>query len=351
MKPQENRIDLNEFQELHKHKGSENYEVVELFVNKTVIKQPILVDKINENVIVSGHIEDELNERKIFEIKKISTLGKITATSDLAYRRLKDGTLWYPSYYLNWVINGDTTEHNYIDPFSNQEIEDPYEFTAKEKDPEKWLEKFNELYAKAQYVYENSFYYFKIENKWYLMDNVLEGIPEDLEEQYPPKEDQDVRMVALQDLSPKYFIAPNERDTQLIREMGYESTEYQEIDKGLISYGYSAGWWYLEVYMPLGDIIKIKRFSSFKNPDLQLYSIPNAYGGRQDVLFLVQEPKNMHASQVAGMYVIRPKNPKQPQRRYSLIKYKRDKDGFKFIDKEESVESEEYKAWVKKTKK
>ncbi|MCF6348870.1 MAG: hypothetical protein L3J20_11315 [Flavobacteriaceae bacterium] len=48
------------------------------------------------------------------------------------------------------------------------------------------------------------------------------------------------------------------------------------------------------------------------------------------------------------MYAIRPKDLEQPQRRYNLIVYKRDTEGYKIIDKEKSVESEEYKAWVKK---
>ena len=84
---------------------------------------------------------------------------------------------------------------------------------------------------------------------------------------------------------------------------------------------------------------------------LMLYSIPHAYGGRQDVLFVVQNPEEIFMSQVGGMYVIRPKDPEQPQRRYNLIAYKRDKDGFKLIDKEQSVESDEYKAWKAKKKK
>ncbi|MCF6349155.1 MAG: hypothetical protein L3J20_12800 [Flavobacteriaceae bacterium] len=184
--------------------------------------------------------------------------------------------------------------------------------------------------------------------RYYKMSKAL-GI--EIEKHYPAKEDQDIRMVELLDMSPKYFIPPNERDTQLIREMEYESTEYEEENWGLIDVGYSAGWWYLEVYMPFGDVIKIKRFASFRNPDLQLYKIPDAYNGRQDVLFIVQEPNPIHSFQRAGMYVIRPKDPEQPQRRYSLIAYKKDKEGYKLIDKEQSIESDEYKAWVKKQKK
>ncbi|MCF6349275.1 MAG: hypothetical protein L3J20_13440 [Flavobacteriaceae bacterium] len=353
MRPQ-NKIDHSEFKELHKHKGSENYEVIELINKKNNVGQYILVDKVKQGLIVSGYKKDILNETKVTFLKRISILGNELEKYNHSYRRLNDGTLWRNSFYVNWIINGDTTKHKYLDPFSNQEIDNPYKFTAKEKNFEKWFKKFKELYAEAQYIYiyiDISFYYFKIENKWYLMDDILEESPSDLEEHYPAKEDQDIRMVELQDMSPvHYYAPPKELDTSLIKKIDYESTYYEE-KKGLDSFKYSAGWWYLEIYMPLGDTIKIKRYSYFQDPELRLYKIPGAYDGRYDVLFIVQKPNPVHMEQVAGMYVIRPKDPTQPQQRYSLIVYKRDTEGYKVIDKEKSVESEEYKAWVKKQRK
>ena len=347
MKPQD-KIDHNDFQELHKHKGSENYEVVKLFDKKMEVKDKLLVDKKTNNLFVKAFQEDKLHEQKTFKTNRVSALGNKLEVLEDSYDILNDGTMWYTNNYLNWILYGDTTELKYLDPFSNKEIDNPYKFKTEEKDPEKWLAKFKELYDKSLYIYTDlSFYYFKIDSEWFLMDNILEGIPEDLEEQYPAKEDQDIRMVALKDMSPTYFVPPNERETNLIKEIDYESTFYEE-KKGLDSFKYSAGWWYLEVYMPLGDTLRIKRYASFKNPALELYKIPNAYGGRQDVLFIVQTPKNAHIEQVAGMYAIRPRDAEQPQRRYNLIVYKRDKEGYKIIDKEKSVETEEYKDWVKK---
>ena len=63
--------------------------------------------------------------------------------------------------------------------------------------------------------------------------------------------------------------------------------------------------------MPNGETIKIKRYASFRRPDLDFYKIPAIYGGRDDVLFIVQEPNPIHLEQTAGMYVIRPKNYKE----------------------------------------
>ncbi len=177
------------------------------------------------------------------------------------------------------------------------------------------------------------------------MEANLEGLPESLKEHYPAKEDQDVRMAELQNLAPRWYHKGfEERDTSLIKKVDYESTYYEE-KGGLDSFKYSAGWWYLEIYMPLGDTLKIKRYSYFEAPELGLYKIPAAHDGRYDVLFIVQEPHPIHMEQVAGMYAIRPKDPGQPQRRYKRTGYKTDKDGYEVIDKKRSEESEEYKAW------
>ncbi|MEE9350070.1 MAG: hypothetical protein V3U80_08490, partial [Flavobacteriaceae bacterium] len=229
----QDKVKRNEFIELHKHKGSENYEVVELFENKFEMVAPFLIDKEKKDLVIYGFQEEKLRKQNTLKTKRISNLGKITKVLDDTHRKLKDGTMRDSEYYVNWIINGDTTKHKYLDPFTNKEIDDPYgdSFKANQKDHEKQFEKFKELYAKAQYIYVySSFYYFKIDKKWYLMRfyKMSKALGLDIEQLYPPKEDQDIRMVALQDLSPKYFIAPNERDTQLIREMEYESTEYEE---------------------------------------------------------------------------------------------------------------------------
>jgi len=151
MNPQ-NKINHNDFQELHKHQGSENYEVIEIFDEKFEIRGDILVDKQNQNIIEYGYKEQKL-ERSIYQTKRITSLGKEIDVIDNSYKTLKDGTIILGGEYLTWAINGDTTRQKFVDPFTNEEIEDTYEFTAKEKDHGKWLEKFEELYTKAQYIY------------------------------------------------------------------------------------------------------------------------------------------------------------------------------------------------------
>lgn len=63
--------------------------------------------------------------------------------------------------------------------------------------------------------------------------------------------------------------------------------------------------------MPGGDTLRIKRYSDIRNPHMKLYNVPQQYGGRKDVLFIVLEPKDAHFEQVGGMYVVRPRKLKE----------------------------------------
>lgn len=342
------KLDRSKFQELHKNEGSENYEIIELFDNKFETTEPML-DSIGDEIVVYGKTNPLLEKDFLSRRIKISLLGNIVGKGITNASLKEDGSLHGSDFYSNWIITGDTVKYRYLDPFSNKEIDHPYEFNAKEKNPEKWMKKFKEIYAKAHYVYIDVnavIYYFKIENKWYLMEAELEGLPENLEKQYPPKKNQDTRMLELKDLSPDFSVPPEERNIHLVKEVGYESTYEEEVDKGVFSYGFSAGWWYLEINMPFGDPIRIKRYSDFKSPNLQLYKIPAAYGGRNDVLFIVQKPEELFPEQVGGMYVIRPRNAEQPERRYKSISYGDTTKGQPHILRAE--ETEEYKQWKEK---
>ena len=298
--------DYSEFYELDKHKGSELYEVAEIFDKNYIIRE-LRIDSEKEQLIASCKTIEIQDKKTIYTRVKISIHGKIKDKGPI-YTSLKDGTLWYSKCYNNWIINGDTTKHNYIDPLSAEE----------KNDVDKWLVKFKELYTTATFVHlYMSDYYFKIEKKWYFVKAYKMGkaLNINIKKQFPPKEDQDVRMVELENLRPRYYIPPNERDTSLVKEVGYKSTYYEKIDNGLVSRGYSAGWWYLEIYMPGGDTLKIKRYASYSKPEFNLYKIPKEHGGRDDVLFIIQEPHPIHLEQAGGMYVIRPRNYNKPKKK------------------------------------
>jgi len=152
MNPQ-NKINHDDFQELHKHKGSENYEVIEVIPKQNEAGY-FEVDRVNKNIFVNSFFEPKSREGEeiVYNTLKIDVLGKQLNTFE-AHSKLKDATMWENKYYVNWIINGDTTKHKYIDPFSNKEIDNPYKFIAKEKDPDKWFKKFKELYNKSLYIY------------------------------------------------------------------------------------------------------------------------------------------------------------------------------------------------------
>eukprot|EP01029_Cantina_marsupialis_P005676 TRINITY_DN161996_c0_g1_i1.p1 TRINITY_DN161996_c0_g1~~TRINITY_DN161996_c0_g1_i1.p1 ORF type:complete len:208 (+),score=4.63 TRINITY_DN161996_c0_g1_i1:1-624(+) len=205
--------------------------------------------------------------------------------------------MWYTDCYSNWIINGDKTKQKYLNPLTDEE----------KQDPKKWLAKFIKMYNEASVVYESSWsYYMKIDGLWYKFEQNLEVNSGKFEKQYPIKYD-DARMIELKDQCPSFGIAPEKRDSSLMKEMKYESTFFEKSKRGR-GFNFSAGWWYLDMYLPGGDTLKIKRYASYRNPALKIYKIPKEHGGRDDVLFIVQEPSEMLKEQVGGMYVIRPKN-------------------------------------------
>ncbi len=310
-----------DYQELHKHQGSTNYEVVEIIPKQNYGKY-IYFDVIDKEFTLKSYYKSKI-EKNTYNTVKMDVFGDNVKKIDKTRRILIDGTLWDSNYYYSWIINGDTDRKRYIDPFSNKAIDDIFEFIPKETDPQKWLKKFKECYNKAQYVYiptSLSFHYFKIDGIWYVMRykyELQEELGFKIKQQFPAKTPKTPRMIALEDLSPRYSIPPEERNKSLIEEIDYESMYYEKIDKGLISYGYSAGWWYLNIYMG-NDTLKIKRYASYKDPELGLYKIPREHGGRDDVLFIMPELDNVFKQQTGGMYVIRPRNYKETEQYKAL---------------------------------
>ncbi len=135
-----------------------------------------------------------------------------------------------------------------------------------------------------------------------------EALGMDLEKIYPEKENQDVRLMELRDLRSGKM----EKDTTLVNLVAYEETDSE--DGGFFNpISYSAGNYYIELYMPLGDTIKIKRHGSM-GTNMQFYKMPVTHGGRNDVVFIVQEPNEMYPNkEFGGMYVVRPRSIKQEQ--------------------------------------
>lgn len=250
-------------------------------------------DIFNNCIVTDSYLEFE--NKNEFICNKISLSGDVIDTCNIN-NILKEGTMWTNEYYQNWIINGDKTKHKYLDPLSDEE----------KRKPKKWIAKFEEMYKKASVVYESSWsYYMKIEGLWYKFEQNLKVNSEEFEKQYPIKYSE-VRMIELENICPSFSVPPEKRDSSLLVERKYVSEQFEKSERGS-GFNFSAGWWYLDLYLPNGDTLKIKRYASFKNPDLKIYRIPKEYGGRKEVLFIVQKPDEMLKEQVGGMYVIRPK--------------------------------------------
>ena len=138
--------DYTAYKDLHQHQGTENYEVITLFKNDFILNEK-LIDN-NQNILsLLGESEKDISR------KKIDFFGDTIGSEELWYRTLKDGTLWTSKHYLSWLLNGDNTQHKFIDPLTNNKIEDAFKFKNTEKDFKKWFKKFQEIYLLASYAY------------------------------------------------------------------------------------------------------------------------------------------------------------------------------------------------------
>ena len=295
--------DRTDFQELHNHKGTENYEIVTIFEKEHEIWE-IYMDTIS-NILLVGGVTNPINKKETKGgRKKVSILGDVI-NQFKGYKILKDGTLKYYSNYYNWVINGDKSEHTFLNALTPIEL----------RNSKKWLEKFKELYGSSSCIFEQSWdYYFKSGNNWYILEYNKDIVNEDFIKRYPAKME-DVRFMEFVDLYPGPYTSSTkkkDRDRSLIAFKGYEQTD-SEKSPGINPISFSAGNYYLELYMPLGDTIKIKRHGSM-GVNMQLYKIPVTQGGRNDVIFIVQEPNELYPDREhGGMYAVRPRNLDQEQ--------------------------------------
>ena len=296
MKPKD-KIKKEDYQEIYNFSGDGQYEIVELVSNENLANY-IQFDTIQKLLVLKSYFKCEDKTKNTYETLKMSSSGE-KQSFDKVGKILKDGTLWNWLYYSNWIINGDSAQYKFLDPLSKDE----------KIKPKKWLIKFEDLYGKASFMHKDlSDYYLKVDDEWYLIEayKMAKSLNIELGKQFPAKEN-DARMIELKDQCPSFGIALEKRDTSLIKEMKYESTFFEKSKRGR-AFNFSAGWWYLDMYLPGGDTLKIKRYASYRNPALKIYKIPKEHGGRDDVLFIVQEPSEMLKEQVGGMYVIRPKN-------------------------------------------
>lgn len=297
------KSEFKDYRQLDQHEGTSNYNIEILFGRDFKVFQPLLnIEKGELNVYGRTNPIDEKD--KTSQRLKISQSGDILDKGPTAAGPLKDGTMIGYNFYCDWIINGDGKDYEFIRPITSED----------RVSLDSWFKKFQKLYSLATDVYISPSlydYYMKIDKEWVEVKRDVKGIPLDLEEQYPAKYS-NVRMMELRDLCPDFFKARAERDTTFVDIFGYEETD-SEKGSGLNPISYSAGDYYLNLYMPLGDTIKIKRHGSM-GVNMQFYKIPVTQGGRNDVVFIVQEPNELYPDrEFGGMYVVRPRDLNQKQ--------------------------------------
>ena len=156
-------------------------------------------------------------------------------------------------------------------------------------------------------------YYFKIDKEWFFIESASKmakqlGLLKTFKHQYPEKV-LETRMVPLKDHTTDFLSAKARQENKGFMELKkYQQVENQK-GKGINPIDYSAGYYYINIYMPQGDTIKFKRFGSM-GYNFSTYKIPAQHGGSNEVLFIKQTPEfNLYPKQEwGGMYVIRPRD-------------------------------------------
>ena len=294
--------EYTEYQDLHKHQGTENYDVITLFNEHSVIEEKLAEQK---QLFLSVIGKEKEKSKRI----KVDFFGNLLGIG-LSSETLIDGTMSGYKTYGNWLINNDTTLNKYIDPFLNKEIKDPLDYNFKNVEKREWLQKFKELYLDASYVHIDSYdYYFKIKERWYLIQTYKKAkeLNIDIKKQYPSKiNPEEIRMVKI----PEVF-------DNLLENKTLQLAEYVEMDKqkssGLNPISFSSGYYMFELHLPQGDILKFRRYGAMGfNADMNIYQIPKELGGSDEVFFIEQLPRQTYPDKsFAGFYAIRPKNYKE----------------------------------------
>ena len=132
--------DFSEYKKLQQHSGTINYEVATVFPKEYQIHK-VLIDTTSKQLNVSGNTNPVNKDEGKGGRRKISKFGEVLDEGPI-FNILKDGTLLSSNTYYNWVSNGDKSGHIFEVALRTHDIEDS----------SRWLEKFIELYDKAQFV-------------------------------------------------------------------------------------------------------------------------------------------------------------------------------------------------------
>ncbi|MGJ7033205.1 hypothetical protein [Niabella hirudinis] len=269
--------------------GTSNYEVKMFTADSQSFYQHFLYDTLQNIVILHTH--------KFYKINNVGDVIDTTITRGMDI--YDNGIINTTTKLCEWAINGDTS---FVLP---DDIPFPQGENA--------FKTFDEDYHKAEYYIPpaGGVPTFKINGKW-----IAYGLPlndeldrylatDESDKKYPLKPSN--RFIPMQEIGPDFGVAPNKRDTSLLKSLGYAVVDKEEENWGLVKHRYSAGFYNMELYLPGGDTLRFRHFGAL-GINLEVFRVPKEYGGRDDVFFIAQEPNGLYPElSTGGVYVIRPR--------------------------------------------
>jgi len=286
--------------------GTRNYKVTMFTEDSQSTYQHFLYDTVNKLII--------LHTSKFF---KISMNGNVIDTTNSESLGLYDnGIIRKGDALCEWLINNDIrfkVPQNVPPP-----VENIYEL-------------FDKMYKESEMFLLHHYYpTFKIEERWITYDSPLEDefsrylSTSEFLKKYPIKPAN--RFIPMQEIGPDFGVAPEKRDTSLLKSLGYAVVDKETEDWGITKHNYSAGFYNMELYLPGGDTLRFRHFGAL-GINLEVFRVPKEYGGRDDVFFIAQDPNPLYPElSTGGVYVIRPRylpeeKPYNPSRLGTLLQH------------------------------
>lgn len=286
--------------------GTDNYEVKMFTEDSQSAYQNFLYDTLQNIVILQTH--------KFYRISNNGDVNDTTITKGMGL--YDNGIINTTTELCEWLINGTTS---FIKP---EQVPFPR--------GENSFEIFNEDYQRAEYYMRppGGEPIFKINGKW-----ITYGLPfntelnkylatDESKKKYPLKPSN--RFIPMQEIGPDFGVAPEKRDTSLLKSLGYAVVDKETEDWGITKHKYSAGFYNMELYLPGGDTLRFRHFGAM-GINLEVFRVPKEYGGRDDVFFIAQEPNELYPDlSTGGVYVVRPRylpeeKPRRPGRLGAML--------------------------------
>jgi len=290
---------------LHEHKGTANYEVIELSSHD---KKPYSLFWKEGRDVSFGY--DSINKVVVFIAAKGESDvlykyflqdGRIDSLQD--YGRVFDnGTLIGEGGSSNWANDGIKKGYK---TYVYGVIEDAFSFNPVNKpipkDSVQFMRLNDSLYKKcSKFFYDYHYYYYYIAPSWHIVYPLYHSGYE-------------IRFLLPEKKGTKRIIDINQNGLPPFVEERYIGTRSSISHAGGIAHNFSTGIWIIKIAMPGGDTITYKRTGDAIGNLTDFYVVPKSMGGNDSILFISQEYNNNYEPlsgtyfSHGGSYMIRPR--------------------------------------------